>query len=269
MVPMTTHAAGTESGPESELPEHVRANRAFWDGMADDWISAGERSWAHNDPAWGVFQVPQRDVPFFPEEIEGCDSIELGCGTGYVSAWLARRGARPVGIDNSARQLATARRLQREHGIDFPLLHGDAEHVPYPDASFDLAVSEYGAAVWCDPYAWIPEAARLLRRGGRLSFMCRSIVSALCEPDDAASAPTDRMVRPQRGLHRFTLPYGGVVLRIPHGEMLRLLRTSGFVVEDLIEVYAPDDADDSSFAYAPAAWSRQWPVEEVWKARKA
>ena len=90
----------------------------------------------------------------------------MGCGTGYVSSWLARRGARPVGIDNSQEQLATARRLQREHGIKFPLHHGDAEHVPFPDASFDLVISEYGASIWADPYAWIPEAARVLRPGG-------------------------------------------------------------------------------------------------------
>ena len=38
--------------------------------------------------------------------------------------------------------------------------------VPLPDASFDLAVSEYGASLWADPYKWIPEAARLLRPGG-------------------------------------------------------------------------------------------------------
>ena len=43
-----------------------------------------------------------------PAAIDGRDSIELGCGTGYVSAWLARHGARPVGIDNSARQLETS-----------------------------------------------------------------------------------------------------------------------------------------------------------------
>jgi SAM-dependent methyltransferase len=85
--------------------------------------------------------------------------IELGCGTGYVSAWLARRGARPVGVDNSAEQLATARALQAEFGVEFPLVHGNAEQVPYPDGSFDLAVSAYGAAIWCDPY-------RLDPRGG-------------------------------------------------------------------------------------------------------
>jgi cyclopropane fatty-acyl-phospholipid synthase-like methyltransferase len=59
-----------------------------------------------------------------PRDLGGKDVIELGCGAAYVSAWVARRGARVVGIDNSAAQLATARRLQREHGLDFPLLHG-------------------------------------------------------------------------------------------------------------------------------------------------
>ena len=58
----------------------------------------------------------------FPDDFAGTDAIELGCGTGYVSSWLTRRGARVVGIDNSEQQLATARRLQREHGLDFPLI---------------------------------------------------------------------------------------------------------------------------------------------------
>ncbi|WP_216843803.1 methyltransferase domain-containing protein [Phytoactinopolyspora alkaliphila] len=42
-----------------------------------------------------------------PPTLQGKDVIELGCGTAYVSAWMARRGARPVGLDNSAEQLAT------------------------------------------------------------------------------------------------------------------------------------------------------------------
>ena len=92
----------------------------------------------------------------FPDNLAGKDVIELGCGTAYVSSWLARRGARVVGIDNSEQQLATARRLQREHGFDFPLVHGNAEAVPYPDTSFDFAISEYGACLWAGP----------IRRGG-------------------------------------------------------------------------------------------------------
>ena len=67
-------------------------------------------------------------------------------------------------------QLATARRCQAEFGLEFPLVEASAEDVPLPSESFDLAVSEYGASIWCDPHLWIPEAHRLLRPDGRLWF---------------------------------------------------------------------------------------------------
>jgi SAM-dependent methyltransferase len=57
-----------------------------------------------------------------PTDLEGRDSSKLGCGTGYVSACLARRGSRPAGLDNSAAHLATARQLQDRFGLRFPLI---------------------------------------------------------------------------------------------------------------------------------------------------
>ena len=144
------------------LAEHVAANREAWDRWAPDFEPRGRRAWAEPVASWGIWNVPESELGLLPDDLAGRDAIELGCGTAYVSAWLARLGARPVGIDNSPNQLATARMLQAEHGLEFPLLLGNAEAVPYPDASFDLAISEYGAALWADPYAWIPEAARLL-----------------------------------------------------------------------------------------------------------
>src|SRR5437588_4094847 len=143
------------------LPEHVQRNRAAWDQWAPDWVASGRRNW-QEEPSWGVWGIPESEVHLLPD-VAARDTIELGCGTAYVSAWLARRGARVTGIDNSAEQLKTARALQEEFGLSFPLIHGNAEQVPLPDASFDLAISEYGASIWCDPYCWIPEAARLLR----------------------------------------------------------------------------------------------------------
>jgi ubiquinone/menaquinone biosynthesis C-methylase UbiE len=157
----------------SELPEHVARNRAHWDKLARQFVEAGERAWAKREPAWGIRQIPEAELHLLPEPLAGKDVLELGCGTAYVSAWPARRGAQVVGIDNSEAQLATARRLQRQHGLEFPLLHGDAEAVPYPDASFDFAISEYGACLWADPQRWVPEAARLLRPGGRLVFLTK------------------------------------------------------------------------------------------------
>ncbi|HVQ96269.1 MAG TPA: class I SAM-dependent methyltransferase [Mycobacteriales bacterium] len=245
---------------------HVEVNRAHWDVLAAEYALRARRLWAQTEPSWGNFDVPQAQVPMLPAELAGADVLELGCGTGYVSAWAARAGARPVGLDNSARQLATARQLQREFGLDFPLVHADAERVPLADARFDLVISEYGASIWCDPYRWVPQAARLLRPGGRLVFLRNSTLHMLCVPD--VGVATDRLLRPQAGLHRMSWESDpGVEFHLGHGDWIRLLRRSGFAVEDMIEVYAPEDAQTGG-DFVTLEWARQWPVEEVWFARR-
>jgi len=251
-----------------DLPEHVRRNRAMWDDWAKRFVAAGERAWKENQPSWGIWGVPESEVRMFPDDVAGKDVIELGCGAAYVSSWLARRGAKVVGIDNSQEQLATARRLQREHGVEFPLIHGNAEKVPYPDASFDFAVSEYGACLWCDPYLWIPEAARLLRPGSRLAFLTNSALHMLCVPAEDNVPSTNRLLRPAFGMYRVEWPGDpGVEFHLSHGDWIRLLRRSGFEVEDLVELRPAPDAT-SEYRYTTLEWSRNWPCEEVWKARK-
>ena len=252
----------------SGVPEHVARNRALWDDWARKCVASGEREWAREAPVWGIFSVPEADVGMLPDDLAGKDAIELGCGTAYVSAWMARRGAWVVGIDNSEAQLATARRLQREHALDFPLLHGDAETVPYPDASFDFAISEYGACLWADPERWIPEAARLLRPGGRLVFLINSYLMTLCVPAEDEVAATDRLLRPAFGMYRVEWPGDqGVEFHLAHGDWIRLLRRSGFEVEDLVEIRPPADAS-TRYPFVTLEWARQWPCEEVWKARR-
>ena len=81
----------------SELPEHVRRNRAMWDEWAKRYAAAGERAWAENKVTWGIWSVPESEVRMFPDDLAGKDVIELGCGTAYVSSWMARRGAKVVG----------------------------------------------------------------------------------------------------------------------------------------------------------------------------
>ncbi len=201
-------------------------------------------------------------------DVDGKDVIELGCGTAYWSAWLARRGARVVGLDNSERQLETARRLQREHGLEFPLIHASAEAVPLPDAGFDLAVSEYGACLWCDPDLWIPEAARLLRPGGQLVFLTNAVLVVLCSPDEGAA--DDRLLRDQFGLRRVEWPgEDAVEFHLPHGEMIRTLSRHGFQVLNLVELQAPEGGDPGRHDWLTLEWSRRWPSEEIWVAAKA
>ena len=256
--------------PGSELPEHVRENRTYWDRMADDWVAGGERAWRESEPHWGIWQLPEAQLGLLPTDMRGMRTIELGCGTGYVSAWMARRGASVVGIDNSERQLATARRLAAEHGIALTLHHGNAEVVEYPDAHFDFAISEYGAAIWCDPWVWVPEACRLLRPGGQLVFLGNSPLAMLCAPP--SGAPTEPVLhRSYFDMHRIDwtraeVDPGGVEFNLPIAGWLRLFRETGFEVLDYLELQAPEGV--SARFNTPAPWARRWPAEQVWKLRK-
>jgi SAM-dependent methyltransferase len=246
--------------------DHVELNRRHWDDEAAAVHGPLARGhWSATEPNWGLWGIPESQVSMLPEDLSGVDAIELGCGTAYVSSWLARAGARPVGIDISRQQLATARAMQAEFGADFPLVLANAERVPFQDGRFGLAISEYGASLWCDPHRWIPEAARVLSPGGRLVFLRPSPLFALCVPSDGQASTA--LLRPQFGMRR--LDWGtSAEFHLPHGEMLRLLRSHGFMVEDLIEIQAPRDAQ-RDFPYVSAEWAHNWPSEEIWKARLA
>jgi SAM-dependent methyltransferase len=249
------------------LSDHAARNRQVWNADAPNWIESGRKAWASPTPWWGMWEVPEAEAGILPD-VTGLDVLDLGCGTGYWCAWFAKLGANPVGLDLSEGQLDTARELQREHGIDFPLVHASAEDPPLPDASFDLVFSEYGAAIWCDPHVWIPQAHRLLKPGGRLIFLCNSVLVMLCSPDSEEPAG-ETLVRPQRGLGRIEWPDpDGVDFHQPHGERMRLLHDTGFDVEALHELYAPEgDAGERRY-YVLRGWAQRWPCEEVWVARR-
>ena len=137
------------------IPDYAQVNRDNWNRDASNWVESGRRGWS-GEPEWGIWHISNGELPLLPEDMRGIDANELGCGTGYVSSWMHRRGARGVGIDPSEGQLDTARMLSAEHRTDIEWIHGVAESVPKPNASFDFAISEYGAAIWADPYVWIP-----------------------------------------------------------------------------------------------------------------
>src|SRR5207302_1806705 len=251
-----------------DLPESVAANIAQWTRTNREHTDARAReAWDRADISWGVFGVPEASVGCIGE-VRGLDVVELGCGTAYLSAGLARRGARPVGVDPTPAQLATARRVMGETGIRFPLVEAPAEAVPLPDASFDLAISEYGASLWADPARWLPEAARLLRPGGRLIFLTNSVLAYLCSPDEGKIV--DRLVRDQFGMYRITWPgEEGVEYHLSHGDWIVRLRASGFAVEALRELQAPPDATAHPYYdWVRPEWARRWPAEEIWVARK-
>lgn len=248
--------------------DYIRTNAAAWERRHDDELKTARRGWSAEEPTWGIFGVPERTLHLLPDEPKGRCTLELGCGTAYVSGWLARRGALAVGVDPSAGQLGIARQFQAEFGFPFPLVRASGEHVPLASGSFDLVISEYGAAIWADPCAWIPEASRLLRSGGELVFLGNSTLMMLCVPDEGGTPATPELRRPQFGMHRFEWPDEPTIeFHLGHGDWIRLLRKNGFEVLDLIEV-RPEPGATSTYDFVEAWWADRWPCEEVWRARK-
>ena len=252
----------------SDLPDYVKANRDHWtknnaaytDGRA-------EHAWNEQEISWGVWNTPESEVKVLPD-VRGKDVIELGCGTAYVSAWLKRAGARRVvGVDITPAQLETARRMNAKSGLGLELIEANAEATGLPEGSFDLAISEYGASIWCDPYKWIPEAARLLRPDGELVFLRNSTLSILCAPD--TGKVQEKLQRPQLGMNRMDWPdTKETEFHLGHGDLIRLLITSGFEIVDMVEIFASAEAVNHPFygEYMSVEWARKWPSEEMWRA---
>jgi SAM-dependent methyltransferase len=245
------------------ISEQALRNREYWDRQSDEYQAIHGPQLNVDDLVWGAWSIREAEVGALGE-VEGKDILELGCGAARWSIELARRGARPVGLDSSARQLEHARRLLAEKGIEFPLVHASAEEIPLPDESFDVVFSDHGALTWADPYVVVPEVARVLRAGGILAFNVSSPLLLMCSNKNA-----------DRRLHRsyFELdagPAGSAAAdyKLTDGQWIRLLRGNGFSVEGLAELRPPEGATTTYTDYIRYGWARNWPGEHLWKARK-
>ena len=245
----------------------VERNRQAWNAWAPDYYQVGLDYWLAEEPVWGIWATPESRLDLLAGIEEGMDAIELGCGTAHVCAWLARRGAIPVGVDISDEQLDGARMFQRQFHQGFPLVRASADEVPFDDQSFDFAISEYGASTWLDPYWWVPEAARLLRPGGKLVFLVSGAIMMTCTPSDGTDAERE-LQRDYFGMHRFEFPGESFVeFHLSHGDWVRVLRDNGFEMEDLIEVQ-PSEGASTRVRFVSNEWARRWPSEEIWRARR-
>ena len=261
-----------DAGPAAPtFDADVAVNRAVWTASNARYTDArASAAWQEPEISWGVWQVPEAQLKALPPSVAGLDVVELGCGTAYFSAWLARRGAHPVGVDPTPAQLATARRCQAELGSALPAGRG-ARRAGAPPGRLvrprRLRVRglHLGRSLPLDPGGGAPAAPR---RAPRLPAR----LDPLRPLQPRTSGPVgEQLVRPQFGMYRFDwrADGDGIEFHLPHGDLLRLLRANGFEVLDLIEIQAPPGAEDHPFySSVPAAWAKRWPSEEIWVARK-
>lgn len=97
--------------------------------------------------------------------------LDVGTGTGVVALTAARAGAKVTGLDLTPELLAQAHDNARIAGLgDVVWTEGDAEKLPFPDASFDIVLSQFGHMFAPRPEVAIAEMRRVLRPGGRVAF---------------------------------------------------------------------------------------------------
>ncbi|MBF9030391.1 methyltransferase domain-containing protein [Rhodobacterales bacterium HKCCE3408] len=251
--------------------DYLTINKKIWNADAVNWVGFARERWAAETPLWGSWNNPETDLNLLPADMAGLDAVELGCGTGYVAGWMAGRGATVTAIDISAEQLTTARQLASEHGANITFVEANAETTGLPTASFDFAISEYGASIWCRPASWLGEAWRLLRPGGRLVFLGNHPLSLLCSPLDGS--PVDRTLhRPYRHMWgadwtKVEFEPTGICFNLTHASWMEQFTDIGFTVSRYQELYAPDD-EYGTRAAIPAEWARDFPVEQVWHLQK-
>ena len=200
-------------------------NRALWTQINADFTDEdAERAWSAEEVSWGLFKVPDRELGVLGD-VADLDVVELGCGTAYLSAWLARRGARPVGVDVTPAQLATARRCQERFGLSLPpgrgrrrgralarrQLRPGRERVRRERLVRSRPMGRRGgpaaAAGWA---AGLPH-----QQPTRLT---------MCVPADGGFAG-DSLLRPQREARRVRWPGGGVEFHPGHGDWIGVLRS--------------------------------------------
>jgi SAM-dependent methyltransferase len=249
--------------------DDVRTNLASWEADSAAYQSRNASQLNRWDRlGWGTWDVPEDDVHALGD-VEAVDTLELGCGACQSGINVARRGARVTGLDFSANQLRAGLFNMADAGVRFPLVRASAEELPFADGSFDLVFCDHGATSFTDPHITIPEAARVLRPGGRFVFdIATPFIWTAWGDDDAPPSRTLRRPYFELGREEIHDEDGtSVEWQLPYGGWIRLFRSSGFVVEDLIEL-RPAEGAKTTYDYAPYEWARDFPGEHIWKVRK-
>ena len=238
---MSTGGEREAVGPVRKIVSHADL-RAAWDSQTTRWIA-----WARapmHDSYWRFHRDQFLEVLPAPGRL----TIDIGAGEGRLSRDLATRGHNVVSVDGAAGLVAAAKGA----APSISAVQADAARLPVRDAAADLVIAFMSLQDVDDMPAAIAEAARVLENGARLCF---AIVHPL---NSAGQFAGDRPDSPFtiEGTYLEAFAYEDYVVRDGHEvtfasehrpleSYFAALSTAGFVVENLREPPAPDDAVDS------------------------
>jgi SAM-dependent methyltransferase len=132
--------------------------------------AAQREGWASFVPVEIISTPPAAKLVKFAEVGRAQQVLDVACGTGVVAITAARRGAKARGLDLTPALLERAKKNADIAGVDVEFIEGDAEALPYPDAAFDVVLSQFGHIFAPRPAIALKEMLRVLKPGGRIAF---------------------------------------------------------------------------------------------------
>nr|WP_202541342.1 class I SAM-dependent methyltransferase [Streptomyces sp. SID2563] len=244
--------------------DSISGNRRFWNQISGAYQHKHDARIGATPCLWGTYAIPDAHLRALGD-VTGKRVLELGCGAGQWSRALAAEGAAVVGFDLSEEQLAAAARAMGP--ARYPLVQGAAEQLPFAADTFDLVFCDYGGLSWAPPHVAVPQAARVLRRGGRLVFNVASPWFEACY-DEATSRATTTLRQDYFGLDTIDEDKGAVSYQLTYGDWIRVLRGAGLVIDDLIEPRPDPEAANGYNKTDPPDWAHHWPAEALWVTHK-
>lgn len=132
--------------------------------------AAQREGWASFVPVEIFSTPPAAKLVKFAEVGRAQQVLDVACGTGVVAITAARGGAKVRGLDLTPALLERAQKNAHIAGVDVEFVEGDAEALPYPDAAFDVVLSQFGHIFAPRPAIALKEMLRVLKPGGRIAF---------------------------------------------------------------------------------------------------
>ncbi|MEU2109923.1 class I SAM-dependent methyltransferase [Streptomyces sp. NPDC019507] len=244
--------------------DSIPANRRFWDKISSAYQHEHDPQIGATPRLWGMYSIPDAHLHALGD-VTGKRVLELGCGAGQWSRALAAEGATVVGLDLSEAQLVAAARTMG--AARYPLVQGAAEQLPFAAECFDLVFCDFGGLSWAPPHLAVPQAARVLGRGGRLVFNVASPWFEACY-DESASRVTTTLRQDYFGLNTIAEGDGATSYQLTYGDWVKVLRGAGLIIDDLIEPRPELGTPNGYNETDPPDWAHRWPAELLWVTHK-